>query len=240
VRKLIFTLENIGIPIAISVVGLLSVALLAMSLQHGEITLWVISENKLVNFTYTVQLMALPISFVAMTLLYFYNKEGFRTFISLKIGFVNTSSSEENNWRFVGPLVAIPFTLGTMSYMSVAVISQHGQVNESFYKLTPLVLLFAATNAWTEEILSRFVIVAGLHGKLSSSAICWISSLIFGLGHFFGTPNGVFGVIASGLLGWLLAKSVLETKSLGWALLIHFLQDVVIFGAGAMVLAGQH
>jgi membrane protease YdiL (CAAX protease family) len=112
-------------------------------------------------------------------------------------------------------------------------------VNETFYKLIPLVLLFAATNAWTEEILSRFVIVAGLHGKLSPDAICWISSIIFGLGHFFGTPNGIFGVIASGILGWLLAKSVFETKSLGWALLIHFLQDVVIFGAGAMTLAGQ-
>ncbi|MDZ4714742.1 MAG: hypothetical protein SH819_04660 [Cytophagales bacterium] len=60
---------------------------------------------------------------------------------------------------------------------------------------------------------------------------------MFGLPHFFGTQNGVFGVIMSGLLGWLLAKSVIETKSLGWALLIHFLQDVVIFGAGAMIVA---
>ena len=101
-------------------------------------------------------------------------------------------------------------------------------------------LLFAATNAWTEETLSRFVIVSGLYGKLSKGTICWISSIIFGLGHFFGTPNGIFGVIASGVLGWLLAKSVIETKALGWALFIHFLQDVVIFGAGAMIIAGQH
>ena len=46
-------------------------------------------------------------------------------------------------------------------------------------------------------------------------------------------------IITSGFLGWLLAKSVIETKGLGWALLIHFLQDVVIFGAGAMIIAGQ-
>jgi uncharacterized protein len=238
-RKLISTMGSIGIPIAISGAGLLSVALLAMSLQNGATPLWVISENKLLNFTYTMQLMVLPISFIAMTLIYFYNKESFKTFLRLKIGLANTSA-EENNWKFLGPLVAVAFTLGTMSYMSVGVISQNGQVNESFYKLLPLMILFAATNAWSEEILSRFVIVSGLYGKLSPDVICWISSIIFGLGHFFGTPNGVFGVIASGVLGWLLAKSVIETKGLGWALFIHFLQDVVIFGAGAMIIAGQH
>jgi membrane protease YdiL (CAAX protease family) len=150
------------------------------------------------------------------------------------------TSSEKNNWRSLGPVVAVAFTLGTMSYMSVGVASQNGHVNGTFYKLLPLVLVFAATNAWTEEILSRFVIVSGLYGKLGAQAICWISATIFGLGHIFGTPNGVFGVIASGALGFVLAKSVLETRSLGWALFIHFLQDAVIFGAGAMIMAGQH
>ena len=236
-KKQISALGAIAIPVAISVTGVLSVALLVMSLQNGTIPLWMISENKLLNLTYTMQLMALPISLVAMTLIYFYKKENFKTFF--RLGPADTSSAEENNWKFLGPLVAVAFTLGTMSYMSAGVISKNGQVNASFYKLLPLVLLFAATNAWTEEILTRFVIVSGLYGKLSKGTICWISSIIFGLAHVFGTPNGVFGVIASGGLGWLLAKSVIETKGLGWALFIHFLQDVVIFGAGAMIVAGQ-
>jgi membrane protease YdiL (CAAX protease family) len=123
-------------------------------------------------------------------------------------------------------------------YMSFAVTSQHGVINGQFWKLLPLVLLFAATNAWSEEIVSRFVIVAGLHGKLSPSVICWISSLIFGVPHFFGTPSGPFGALMAGLMGWLLARSMLETKSLGWALFIHFLQDLVIFGGGAVIIAG--
>ena len=237
-KKLISTIGNISIPIVISVAGLLSVTLLAMSLQNGTIPLWSISRNKELNFTFTMQMMELCISFLAVILMYFYNKENFKTFLNLKISFSNTSA--KNNWKFLGPIVAVGFTLGTMSYMSVGVISQNGQVNGSFYKLLPLVILFAATNAWSEEILSRFVIVSGLYGKLSADAICWTSSIIFGLGHFFGTPNAVFGVIASGALGWLLAKSVIETKGMGWALLIHFLQDVVIFGSGAMIMAGQH
>lgn len=40
----------------------------------------------------------------------------------------------------------------------------------------------------------------------------------------------------AGLLGWLLAKSVLETNGIFWVWGIHFLQDVVIFSA--FVLAG--
>jgi hypothetical protein len=61
-KKQISTLGCIVITIAISVTGLLSVAFLAMSLQNGTIPLWAISGNKLLNITYTTQLMALPIS----------------------------------------------------------------------------------------------------------------------------------------------------------------------------------
>lgn len=232
-------LGSIAIPITISALGLLSVTLLALFLQNGTIPLWTISENKLLNFTYTMQLMELPISFVAIAVLYFYNKDSFRAFFRLRIDLAGTSE-EENTWKFFGPVAAVAFTLGTMSYMSLSVVSENGQMNESFYKLLPMVILFAATNAWSEEILSRLVIVAGLYGKVRPNAICWVSAILFGLGHFFGTPSGVFGVFASGALGWVLAKSVIETKSLGWALFIHFLQDVVIFGSGAMILAGQH
>jgi hypothetical protein len=48
---------------------------------------------------------------------------------------------------------------------------------------------------------SRFVIAAGLDGKLKPVVICRISP--------------------------------------GWALLIHFVLDIVIFGAGAMIIAGK-
>lgn len=43
----------------------------------------------------------------------------------------------------------------------------------------------------------------------------------------------------TGTLGWFLAKSMVDTKGMGWAWFIHFLLDVVIFGAGAMIIAGQ-
>jgi hypothetical protein len=54
-------------------------------------------------------------------------------------------------------------------------------------------------------------------------------SAYFGIFHFYGIPYGVIGVILAGFLGWLLGKSMLETRGLFWAWFLHFLQDVFIF-----------
>ncbi|MCW5910531.1 MAG: CPBP family intramembrane metalloprotease [Cyclobacteriaceae bacterium] len=232
-EKIISKAGHISIPVVIGSGGLLSMWLIAYLLQNGMLPLWVISQHKIVNFTLTMQIMVLPISFIALALLYIYNRESFKKFFRIAI-------DKENNWNFYGPIMAVAFTIGTLLLMSVDVMSQNGSINNSFFAMMPLVLFVSATNAWSEEIFSRFVIVAGLDGKLKPVTICWISGVIFGIPHyFFGTPSGLFGVVMSGMLGWLLAKSVIETRGLGWALFIHFLQDVVIFGSGAMIIAGH-
>ena len=235
-RKIISPLRNIGLPIIIGSSGLLSMSLIAYLLQNETLSSFAISPHKIVNLTFTMQMLVLPISLVALLFMYLYERKSFKTFFRL----TSSTSSQKSNWNSYGPMVLISFTLGNILLMSFGVASQNGLINKQFFSLLPLVLFFSVTNAWSEEIFSRFVIVAGLHGKIKPVTICWISGIIFGIPHFFGTPSGFFGVITSGLLGWLLAKSVIETKSLGWALLIHFLQDVVIFGAGAMIIAGQH
>jgi len=226
--------KPVALPVLVTAAGLLAVAGIAYALRTGVISLWPVSRHELVNFTFTMQMLELGVSSLAIAFTYFYNRDAFKTFFRLKISF-----SQDDEWTAYGPIVAIGFTLGTVMMMSMNVASQHGAVNETFITMIPLVLLMAATNAWSEEMISRLVIVAGLHERVSSSAICGISAGLFGLAHFYGTPSGVFGVIASGALGWFLARSMVETKGMGWALLIHFLQDVVIFGAGAMVLAGN-
>lgn len=227
---------HIGVPIAIGLGGLLTMSLIAHFLQNGTFPLWVISEHKVINFTFTMQLMALAVSFVVLAIMFFYDKERFKTFFRWSVKPFDT----KNNWDVYGLVIALAFAAGTALLVSAGVAKEHGKINSSFLVLLPLVLFFSATNAWSEEIFSRFAIVAGLYGKLKPGTICLISAIVFGVPHyFFGTPNGLFGVIMSGFLGWVLAKSVIETKGLGWALLIHFLQDIVIFGGGAMIIAGN-
>jgi membrane protease YdiL (CAAX protease family) len=229
----------IVIPILVTITGLLASWLIAYNLQTGNIVGLFISSNRLLNFTWNMQLMILPVSVAALGMAFAFNRGNAKSFFRFGLGY-SQESRPENEWRTLGPLIAVAFTFGTVMYMSFSVTSQGGTINSTFFTLLPVVLLFSFTNAWTEEIVSRFVIVTGLYGKLNSTAICLISGSIFGLAHIWGTPSGPFGVVASGVMGGLLAKSVIETRSMGWALLIHFLQDVVIFGAGAMVLAGDH
>ena len=168
--------------------------MIARLLNDHTIPLWIISQNDDVNLTFTTQFMVLPISFVALGLMYLVNKNNFKEYFRFPV----RSSGEEDTWNVYGPAVAIGFTMGTAMLMSFNVIREHGEMNEKFFELLPLVLLFSATNAWSEEIFSRFVIVAGLSGKLAGGTICLISAIIFGAGHIFGTPSGLFGMITSG------------------------------------------
>lgn len=88
-----------------------------------------------------------------------------------------------------------------------------------------------AAAAGARAITARLAIVAGLHGKVAPERIYWISAAVFGPPHYFGMPAGPLGVLMAGFMGWLLAKSVQETRGLFWALFLHFIQDVVIFTA---------
>ncbi len=226
--------RSIILPITVGALALFTMAFIGYSLQAGHLSLLSVSKFKLVNFTFTMQLYVLPLSFIGLLFLYFYNRNSFHNFFKFQL---NSNKEQPSNWKTFGPIVLIGFAIGTTFYTSFNVVANNGTINATFWKLLPLVLLFSFTNAWTEEILSRFVIVGGLSGKLPPTSICWISAIIFGLPHFF--SGGIPSVMMSALLGWLLAKSVIETQSLGWALLIHFLLDIIVFGAGAMIIAGS-
>lgn len=95
--------------------------------------------------------------------------------------------------------------------------------------LLPLILLFAACNSFGEELSYRGALLAGLEGPLGGTQALAISAVYFGLAHFYGVPYGVAGVLLSAWMGWLLGKSMLETRGLFWPWLIHVCLDTVIF-----------
>jgi membrane protease YdiL (CAAX protease family) len=95
--------------------------------------------------------------------------------------------------------------------------------------MLPAVLLFAAMNAFNEEMTYRSTLLAGLEPALGPQQAVWNAALFFGLGHYFGVPYGVLGVVMATFLGWILGKAMVETRGFFWAWLIHFVQDVLIF-----------
>ncbi len=135
----------------------------------------------------------------------------------------------KETWRHLGRQMALTITLvtGLVIYFQVA--------QEAPIRLRPdmwVILLLAATNAFSEEVIYRFSFVsAGSSLHLPAQVSELTSALIFGLAHYFGNPGGVPGVLMAGFIGWFLAKSMNETKGFFWAFVIHFVQDVVIFYA---------
>jgi hypothetical protein len=137
-------------------------------------------------------------------------------------------------WTRTGSIFAIVFTVFTFIFL---LLSSKPSLDDfaSVIPLLPVVLLIAAMNAFNEEFTLRAAPLSVLQPVIGKNQALWITTVYFGLGHFYGVPNGVLGVLLSGFLGWFLGKSLLETKGFFWAWFIHFLPDVFIFTFFAMM-----
>ena len=94
----------------------------------------------------------------------------------------------------------------------------------------PLVLLCAALNAFGEEAMYRAAPLATLLSPVGPRHALWMTSVWFGLGHYYGAiPSGLIGAVFSGLLGLLLGKAMLDTRGIGWPWIIHVILDTVIY-----------
>jgi membrane protease YdiL (CAAX protease family) len=88
-------------------------------------------------------------------------------------------------------------------------------------------LILAPTAAFCEEFLFRGYLLTQLHAWLHSLLWAWVvSSVAFGLAHFY---QGWSGMVRAGLLGALLAYSVVRWGTLYPAMLAHWIIDTVAF-----------
>lgn len=139
--------------------------------------------------------------------------------------------SSDEHWGHLGRNFAVIITLVTAGVIYLQLF-RHATVSVAqLVTVLPLVLVFAMSNAFVEEVITRLGVIVALKDRLADGHIAVVSGLLFGSVHYWGNPKGIFGVLLAGFLGWFLAKSVLETQGMFWAWLIHGLQDVVIFSA---------
>jgi len=136
-------------------------------------------------------------------------------------------------WMRIGSIFAIVFAVVTFIYLMIF----WKPSSDMFFKALPLIpvsILIAVINAFNEEFTLRAAPLSTLLTVIGKQQPLMITTLYFGLGHFYGVPAGVLGVLLSSFLGWFLGKSLLETKGFFWAWLIHFLPDAFIFTFYAM------
>lgn len=131
-------------------------------------------------------------------------------------------------WNVVGKKFAFFISLGTLAFLVVAGRPPLDIVFRALPFL-PAVLLCAALNAFNEEMTYKASFLSVLESVVGKKQALLLMAAFFGIFHFYGIPYGVIGVALAAFLGWLLGKSMLETRGLFWAWFIHFLQDVLIF-----------
>jgi hypothetical protein len=135
---------------------------------------------------------------------------------------------EGETWGKAGKIFAIAISLGTLTFLVLAGRPPLDIVLRALPFL-PAVLLATALNAFNEEMTYKASFLSVLEEPLGKHHALWLMAAYFGIGHFYGVPYGVIGILMAGFLGWLLGKSMLETRGLWWAWFIHFWQDVLIF-----------
>lgn len=183
------------------------------------------------------QSVGLIITFLFLFILWITNKEVFRTYfrkgdISAEITpepWVGIKPKSHETWLHFGRNIGITISVITAVIMYFQLVKGNEFSVHKVLTVLPFSILFSLSNSFIEESITRLGVIVVLKGKVKDRIIPLISALLFGGVHYFGNPGGIPGVLAAGFLGWFLAKSILETKGIFWAWLIHFVQDVIIF-----------
>jgi membrane protease YdiL (CAAX protease family) len=131
-------------------------------------------------------------------------------------------------WRHVaGPYILFA-TVWLFAYSWLTIPPDMGNLG-LFIDNFPAILLAAAINAATEEFQFRVVPLARATPVLGAGQALWLSSVFFGLAHWYGTPRGPAGVLTTLIGGWIVGKSMLATRGVGWAWLMHWISDIIIY-----------
>ena len=142
---------------------------------------------------------------------------------------------EGESWRTFGWIFAVIASL-LVAIPTLLVMRPTLETILLALPLLPVALLFAAINAFNEEIYFRASLLSTLPEIIGRSQAMLITITLFGLAHYlYGSPPGVVGFLMTGFLAFLLGKSMLETRGLTWPWFIHFLPDAVVFFSYAVV-----
>ena len=136
----------------------------------------------------------------------------------------------QTSWKILGPIVAVVAAV-IMAVVLALTNPPSKAMLVNALPLLPAALLFALTNAFSEEVSYRSSLLAPLYKVIGKSHAMGLTAVFFGLAHYTGgVPlSTVPTILMTGFVGWLMGKSMLETKGFFWAWFIHFVIDIPVF-----------
>jgi membrane protease YdiL (CAAX protease family) len=231
------------IVVALLIVGAATAIILNLG-RFAERSHFHFSDLQYINTQAKYQALLFVVAIVVLLVLYVVNRANFLIFLgpgnitAPAKGVSWMGISEGESWLSLGSSLSFFITLATSTFVYFQFRKSGGGLKRLLPYL-PWVLLFSLTNSFAEEIVYRIGVIVPLAGSIDTVYILLISAVAFGVPHLRGMPNGIIGALMAGLLGWLLAKSVIETNGIFWAWFIHTLQDIVIFSAFVMAAANK-
>lgn len=138
------------------------------------------------------------------------------------------------SWRVFGWIFTICAAIGVAIPLALSVPLTAEEFAGAL-PLLPVVILLAGLNAFAEESYYRASMLSTLTDVIGKNHALLLNCIFFGLAHYlYGSPPGIIGFALTGFLAFLLGKSMLETKGMLWAWIIHFVPDVLVFFSYAM------
>jgi uncharacterized protein len=136
--------------------------------------------------------------------------------------------ADGDSWTSVGLTFLVIMTFVTAVVVWLQVGRGRGLGWRPIAVALPWAVAFSVVNALSEELLFRVTVAEALAPTAAAWVVAAVSAVLFGLPHWFGTPGRLPGVLLAGFMGWFLTLAVVQTGGIGWAWLIHSVQDVVI------------
>ncbi len=204
--------------------------------QHSAVAAWIKAVPWRGPVIVHSGLKILPVAAMALTVTALSRRDLFLVRGNLaapgKIPFTNFNLP----WTSLGIILILVFAVA-VAVLLLPVLRTSTQLLGRVPPWLPVILLFSLINSFTEEFTFRAVLLARLQPAVGGEQALWMTSIRFGLGHWFGNPSGPVGVVGATALGLMLGKSMLETGGIFWAWAIHFTLDVVIFSLLIMTAA---
>ncbi len=197
---------------------------------------WAPVKHPFLNFQLTYQSLLLLWALISLFASYLLNPKRFKQI--MQAGAVSAPAKalkifgikEGDSWLKTGISLTLVISSVTAIFIFFQLQSHHPDYG-ILKKYWIWIFLFALTNSFSEEMIFRVGIDIPMYDLLPSRYIFLLSAVIFGIVHYGGTPGGFAGMLMAGLLGYVLSKSLYETRGVFWAWWIHFWQDVIIMGA---------